>query len=60
MTPQGVPDAIRTIAQGLVQLADALDAGGAVVPLAPIVYSLTNGHQEVAKSYLTQYPVGGR
>ena len=39
-----IPDAIRTIAQGLAQLADALDAGGSVpVELASIVKGLTNG-----------------
>ena len=49
-TPQvpraSVSEAIRTLAQGLAQLADALDAAGAVVPfgLAPIINGLTNGH----------------
>ena len=47
-----VLDAIRTIAYGLIQLADALEAGGIVAPveLAEIVHGITkNGHRQVAK-----------
>ena len=39
-----IPDALRTIAQGFVQLANALESeGGPLLDLAPVLHRLING-----------------